>query len=472
MSHPLNPFAIRVTLTLSAILLASCAMPAPPPRITTPATDSFSNWHAGAVAQLNVVPLPPIPAMGSAQLKRELADIRALQSVVNDDARQHIPDWDAGAVTRWNGIARDAVAAHKMSPPLASRAYALLSVAQEIAIRQAGQLQLRFKRAAPDKLDPVIQFIGTKRTAYACPSLDAAIAVASSKVLSTLFPDQAPAFQAWAQAHMTSRLIAGANVQSDLDAGAAIGKAAAAIVLARARNDGSEAAWQGKLPTGDGVWSSALKQKPLLPLWSQVQPWHLSSPDQFRPPPPPAFGSREFMAAVEEVRHFSDHRTAEQLRIAKLWADGAGTATPPGHWNDIAIDLIDKHGMDDAQAAQVLSLMNTAVMDAGIACWEAKYHYMLLRPSQADSAITLPIGLPNFPSYVSGHAAFSGAASEVLAHFFPDEAARLRAMAEEAALSRVYGGIHYRFDGEQGLKLGRAVAAWALASAEAIKSQS
>jgi membrane-associated phospholipid phosphatase len=185
---------------------------------------------------------------------------------------------------------------------------------------------------------------------------------------------------------------------------------------------------------------------------------------QFRPEPPPRFGSRAYLAALGEVRSISDHRSDEQLRIALFWADGAGSATPPGHWNEIAAGLIQRYHLDDRRAALTFAMLNTAVMDAGIACWDAKYHYWLIRPSQADPKITTPVGLPNFPSYVSGHATFSGAASEVLSSLFPAERRQLRAMAEEAAMSRMYGGIHYRFDNEVGLRIGRAIGALAARS--------
>jgi membrane-associated phospholipid phosphatase len=107
-----------------------------------------------------------------------------------------------------------------------------------------------------------------------------------------------------------------------------------------------------------------------------------------------------------------------------------------------------------------------AVMDAGISCWDAKYYYHYPRPSQAVPGFKTILGIPSFPSYTSGHSTFSAAAAVVLSHIFPSDRAALEAWAEEAALSRVYGGIHYRFDSEAGLTQGRAVAAYSVAVAQ------
>jgi membrane-associated phospholipid phosphatase len=101
--------------------------------------------------------------------------------------------------------------------------------------------------------------------------------------------------------------------------------------------------------------------------------------------------------------------------------------------------------------------MNMALMDAGIVAWKAKFQTWLCRPSQADPSITLPVGLPPFPSYVSGHSAFSGAASRVLARAFPSRASAYDELAEEASQSRIYGGIHFPFDCAEGLRLGRLI---------------
>ena len=109
-----------------------------------------------------------------------------------------------------------------------------------------------------------------------------------------------------------------------------------------------------------------------------------------------------------------------------------------------------------------MALLNMALMDASIACWDTKFLYFNPRPSQVDSRIKTVTGLPNFPSYTSGHSTFSGAAATVLGHLIPGKAAEFTAMAKEASLSRLYGGIHYRSDCEQGLICGQRVGGFAV----------
>jgi membrane-associated phospholipid phosphatase len=175
-------------------------------------------------------------------------------------------------------------------------------------------------------------------------------------------------------------------------------------------------------------------------------------------------GSVEFQAELAELEQFVAHPTPSQTEIAQFWADGPGTVTPPGHWFQIAGELIARDRLDTPRAARLLGLLGATVMDAAIACWDAKYTYQLLRPNQADPGLVTPIPTPPFPSYPSGHATFSAAASEVLASFFPEDAAGLRDLAEEAALSRVFAGIHYRFDSEAGLQCGRQLGLLAIRS--------
>jgi membrane-associated phospholipid phosphatase len=141
--------------------------------------------------------------------------------------------------------------------------------------------------------------------------------------------------------------------------------------------------------------------------------------------------------------------------------------TPPGHWNEIALDLVATQDAGTVQVARLFDVLNTAQADAFIACWDAKFTWWSERPVTAirrelDPAWTPLLATPPFPSYVSGHATTSGAASTVLAHFFPRQADELTAMADEAAESRLYGGIHFPVDNATGLTLGRRVGRMAL----------
>ncbi|MGH7477196.1 MAG: vanadium-dependent haloperoxidase [Longimicrobiales bacterium] len=378
----------------------------------------------------------------------EAAAARAAAGAANAPPRRAAQ----GALVGWNETARERVALHATSPPLASRVYALLGLAQLDALTRL--------RVAPSPGRPGRAGSGSAESA--------AVSAASAAVLAHLYPDEAEELMARAGSDPAPSGPRG-RPPEDLSSAIAIGEAAAAAVIEEAATDGSDAVWDGSIPTRSGIWFSSLDppQPPLLPLWGSVRPWLMESGSQFRSPAPPVFGSPEFLSALAEVRRFSDTRTAEQQRIAEFWADGAGTYTPPGHWNEIAAELIVGYRLGALRAARVFAYMNMALMDAGIACWEAKFTYWLIRPSQVDPEIWLAVGLPNFPAYTSGHSAFSGAASEVLGHFFPAERRRLRALAEEAAISRIYGGIHYRFDSDRGLEQGRAVARLAIERARA-----
>src|SRR4029078_8079437 len=110
------------------------------------------------------------------------------------------------------------------------------------------------------------------------------------------------------------------------------------------------------------------------------RPWLLDSTSQFRPGPPPAFGSTTYKAALEEVGRVARERTAEQTRIAQKWNSG----DPWAVWNDLAIEAIRRNRLSDPEAARVLAVLNVGASDAIIACFEAKYHYWSIRPSQAD----------------------------------------------------------------------------------------
>ena len=212
-------------------------------------------------------------------------------------------------------------------------------------------------------------------------------------------------------------------------------------------------------PATPDMWVSS--SSPVVRSLFGTRPFFLTSPDQLRAPAPPAVGSPQFAAALAEVRQIADTRTAEQTAIAQSWNTSSGPYTA-GALNLIADGLIHEHRVNELEAARILAFGNAAAFDAQIACWDTKFAYWFERPSQADPAITMAIALPNHPSYPSGHSCMTAALLAVVADAFPEARARLDAMVEEAGMSRVYGGIHYRFDIEAGREIGRAAAALAL----------
>ena len=113
--------------------------------------------------------------------------------------------------------------------------------------------------------------------------------------------------------------------------------------------------------------------------------------------------------------------------------------------------------MNPIRTARTLAYVNMALADAGVSCWDTKYFYYYPRPSQAIPGLKSILGLPNFPSYTSGHSTFSAAAATVLGYIFPTQAAEFDRLAKEASESRIYGGIHYRFDCEVGLDVGKKI---------------
>jgi membrane-associated phospholipid phosphatase len=409
-----------------------------------------------------IMRLEPPPAPGSAAERAEVAELVGLTRRRDGRAMEQIRFWSEGAVVRWNEIARELVAQYRTDHPNASRVYALLSVGHYDSLVTVWDNKFHFRRPRPGQVASEVSPIGPVPPNPSYPSSHAAVAACSASILSSLYPAKRDWLEARASANQETRLTAGLDFRSDMVAGEAIGRAVAAQVLEHASRDRAHGVWTGRLPNDRGSWTSAPEISPVAAAWGEVRPWLMKAVADYRAPPPPAYDSAAFRAALGEVRRISDTRSSEQSRTAALWADGDGSYAPAGRWNKIGCDLVLKYGPVELRAARLLALLNMAMMDAGIACFETKYHYWVMRPSQADPRITTPVGLPNHPSYTSAHAAFSGAASTVLGGLFPREAASLNARAEEAAISRVYGGIHYRFDGDAGLAQGRAIGELAL----------
>ena len=289
---------------------------------------------------------------------------------------------------------------------------------------------------------------------------DGAAAGAAATVLAFVFPKDEPGIGARLSGEIAAL---GAESRADFAAGVEIGRAAAADVVADAKSDRADAAWTGVVPSGTDKWSSRMQppRPPLGPQLGGIRPFFMRTGSEFRPSAPPAYDSQTFKAAVAEVRSVADRRTNEQLRIAQYWENLTG-AFAAGLWNETARAAISSRGIGEPESARILAMMHMVGVDAFIACHDAKYTYWVPRPTQADPDIRLAIGVPNHPSYPSNHACVSGAMGLALDAHFPEQGGRFFAMGRQAGESRIYAGIHYRFDLDDGYAIARKIVARAV----------
>ena len=340
-----------------------------------------------------------------------------------------IPVYAPMATVIWNAEARRVVTATPLTSPTATRAYTLQSLAQRIVLTRISD---------------------TLRT-----SRRAAVGYASSRLLTAMAPTQAVAIELTLQSELRQPT---AGTPAALAAGKTLGEFIADSLLRLRAADTTILLGTITLPTGPGIWVSTAGRLPVNPRWGEAKPWLLTSAATITVPPPPALNSPAFLTGLAEVRQISDTRTSAQLASAVYWFYGFGTPTPPGYWNGVASDLCVHYQVSELQCATMLTTMNQAMMDAGIVTWLAKYRYLLARPNQMDPAITMPTTLSNHPSYPA-ESSYSTAAAAVLSWYFPREQPLLESWVKESTLARIYGGVHYRFDGDASDALGRQVGA-------------
>jgi len=286
-------------------------------------------------------------------------------------------------------------------------------------------------------------------------------------------------------------------------AGIAWGERVAKQVLAKIADSGYNKPIPGKYSsTAQGKWRETPAQfRPaLLPYWAHVTPFIMTSPEQFRAPPPESLGSEAYaeelaFVAKKGARDNAD-RTEYQTLSTPFWNDDLGTSTPPGHWNMIAQDLARRNHLSVPETARLFALLNFAEADAAIGCWETKFYYNFWRPETAireTEARTNPnvkldpdfipnMPSPPFPSYTSGHSTFSAAGARLLALYFGTDDIQFSVTSDalpgsvrtyqklsdaqkEAGMSRVWGGIHTMSDNLQAQAMGLKIADWTFAHA-------
>jgi hypothetical protein len=495
-------FLRPVAVALVFAILAGLA-----PRIMAAGTDADAGtWRMVVMTGPAQIAVAPPASTASAEYQAELTALKGAQARLTRAQQRNIDYWSAGGVVRWNETMLEMVSRADLppppnadgtysapdannpfaepqfpfgNPPYAARAYSYVSVAQFEALKAAWYYKHLYNRPSPSAVDAGVRALLPADGLPAYPSEAAVLSGVTAELLKLLFPTNVEEISRKAAAQREAALLSGRATASDLAAGLALGNAVAALFSARAGADGMRTAGgspalfaslaAASVARGEIPWRSleSPPRAPMLAAFGSVRAWTMTPAEilDARPPAPPSTSSALMARELEEVRAAVHKPTREQIAIVYKWADGLSTPTPPGHWNVIAAPHIAAAGFSELRAARAYALLNMSLHDAAIACWDAKFAYYNPRPSQMDSRIRTIIGLPNFPSYPSGHSTFSAAAAEVLSYLFPAAAAEFHALKEEAAISRLYGGIHYRSDIEIGMNQGSRVGGYTVSFA-------
>jgi hypothetical protein len=393
--------------------------------------------------------------------------------------------WGDNAVLYWNQQMLDTTRLSRNPPPIASHHMATFHAAIGDAVDGISR-----------KWRPWL----VQKTAPAGADTDAAIASAAYTVLNALWGQAANPHNFDVAYQQALAAIPEGQAKAD---GLAWGKHVAEQILTKRADSGYNKPIPGPYSSNEpGLWRETPPgfRPPVLPFWGHVTPFVMTSPDQFRAPPPPALGSKQYAEETAYVVKVGARdgagRTEYETLSTAFWSDDLGTATPPGHWNVIAEDLARRRHLSVPECARLFALLNFAEADAAICCWDTKFFYRTWRPETAirelDSKLNpnavprpdfIPLMVsPAFPSYTSGHSTFSAAASRLLERYFGTDDIeftvtsdglpgavrsfkKLSAARDEIGMSRIWAGIHFMADNLEGQKAGVKVADWVFENA-------
>lgn len=381
------------------------------------------------------------------------------------------------------------------SPPVASRSFGYLGVTVfEAAV--GGSDKLVSLTGQLHGFDSVPQ-----REAGASYDETVVVSAALSDAVVHYFGNTGPTGQRAIKAAQTKwRALVVDGVPADVvDRSEAFGRSVADAVFEWSKGDGGGTVenmgfpFQFELPKGEDKWvpTNVIRQQqvPLLPTWGENRTF--ASPDgaSCATPGNPAYSTAidsAFYKEAEEVYQTVKAATSEQAAIARFWSDDPMLSmTPPGHWVSIALQVAEREQLPLDENVDLLARMGIAMSDAFVGCWHEKYLFNLLRPITYIKRTIDPkwepiLNTPPFPEYPSGHSVVSGAMDAVMTAFFGDNYtfedttgspdgrnprtfASFHAAAEEAGISRLYGGIHFRSAIVDGLTQGRCIGAYAVA---------
>ena len=423
-------------------------------------------WKTWVLDSGEEVRVPPPPRQGSAQEKTDLQRLSDAKEKATQEEQTVARSYTrAPVVEPWLEQNVQLVASRPKDVPYSSRAYSNTAVAMYDAMVAASHWQKVYKRKPPPGESQV------PRSEFSYPSEHAAIAGAASRVLAYLFPEYPRArLEEKAEDASNALVAAGAARPSDVEAGLELGRQVGARVIAHAKKDGAETEkWDGKRPRGPEHWEPppGSTGKPNRPEAGRWKTWISDPVSQFRPKPPPKYGSKEFVANAREVMRAKENLTPRQKRLADFWEGMEGTALPHGIWNRVLLEYVRDKKQSVPEQVRQFALFNVALADAGGAIWNAKFQTGWWDPRPISAIRDLGLDkrwksyldpTPLFPAYPSGTSGYSGAAGGMLTYLFPDDADMWRKRAREAGMSRFYGGVHWKIDVEAGLEVGGKVA--------------
>lgn len=400
-----------------------------------PTAGTWKPWVLPAADQI-VIPPPPDDSAEQA----EVMEIISMQKSIDSTALKNMHYWNAGPPAyRWQAAADDLLD----STQYFLRVYALINVAIYDATLAAWHAKYQYNRERPDpSKDGIKQLIAPPQTpSYPCEH--SVTAGAGATMLAYLFPTKADSILVAAKKIGQSRVLAGVQYPSDVKAGFELGvQVANYIIEHRAKKDGGDKRWKGKIPSEAGYW----KGKPLRHDIPNMKPWVLTSTNQFHSVPPP-----DVKTDMAELKAFkrTDQSNARAFKWEFEWP-----------WGDIIDRKIMEHGLlnNAPRAARIYTLLAIADYENQIANIESKYVYFRIRPDQYDPTYKALFKTPPSPGYPAGHATVAACYGEILAYLFPSDAKEFYELAEEESLSRFEAGVHFRSDNEAGMKLGKEVA--------------
>jgi membrane-associated phospholipid phosphatase len=429
------------------------------------------NWRTWVISSGRDYRVSPPP--GPAETMAELKYLSELISQNDDQVKQQIKFWDAGAPPyRWIDLINSRLLAGTPTTLYPHRVYTYVALAMYDATIAAWESKYFYNRRRPSEWDHNLPTAVSVPNSPSYPSEHSAAAYAAATVLAHFLPAEAQSFKTLAEQAGWSRVRAGVQFPSDHYAGRDLGQRVANQVIAQADTDGSALPWTGTVPTGPCKWIGVNPGNVTGANW---RPLLLTSPSQFRPPPPPDCTSPEVQAQLADVRNFPRAAPGTAATFvfrykAFYWAGPEGANTWSYRYADTWISE-DRLDQNPPRVGRIYALLAAVQFDAFIASQDGKFTYWYIRPHQLDPAIIPLFPVPNHPSYPSNHSTYSAAKAEVLAYLFPARADFIRAVGQEAGDSRIWAGIHYQMDNLAGHQLGKSVAELFIARAQTDGSQ-